>query len=170
MILDHYGELDFDKVVSTIRYSVRRHDLKIALIDHLGFLTRPDGNMDERLAIEKTVRQLATIAVNDKITIILICHPNNLSVSQQRRVRITDLKGASAIRQDAHVGLVVQRLPIKGEDATPSTVVYADKVRSEFGKSGSHCVMAFDPLSCVYADRWDHTPAGRRNAKVVIPK
>ena len=170
MILDHYGELGVEKVISTIRYSVRRHNLKIALIDHLGFLTKPDGNVDERLAIESIVRRLATIAINDNITIVLICHPNNLSVNQQRRVKITDLKGASAIRQDAHVGIVVQRLPLKEEGSKPSTVIYADKVRSEFGKAGSHCVMAFDPLACIYADQWNLTPAGKRNARVVIPK
>ena len=85
-------------------------------------------------------------------------------------MKITDLKGASAIRQDAHVGIVVQRLPIKSEDSKPSTVVYLDKVRSEFGKAGSHCVMAFDPLACIYADSWNLTPAGKRNARVVIPK
>ena len=162
--------MGFDKVASTIRYAVRRHDLKIALIDHLGFLTTTDGTMDERIVIEKTVRKLATIAVNDGITIILICHPNNLSVSQQRRVKISDLKGASAIRQDAHVGIVVQRLPMTGDRPNPATVLYADKVRSEFGTAGSHCIMAFDPLSCIFADTWEETPAGKRKAKVVIPK
>lgn len=167
-ILDHYGELEFDNVVESIRMSARRNHTKIHLVDHIGFLTM--GKEDnERQMLEYIVRRLATVAVADDITIILICHPNNLSVQQQRRVKITDLKGASAIRQDAHVGLVVQRL--EPDDSRPFTAcaIFADKIRSEFGIAGSHCTLAFDPLSCVYAESWADTPSGQKGLSCVNP-
>ena len=158
-LMDHYGELGAEQVIEAVRFSARRHGVKIALIDHLGFLTTPKENEDERLLIERTVRELALIAVQDKITIYLICHPNNTSVYQNRRVKYTDLKGASAIRQDAHGCIVVERAD--GAD-TPTTNLYFDKVRSEFGRAGSMCAMAFDPLSCIYADTWDLTPRDKK--------
>lgn len=165
-IMDHYGDVDANLVINTIRFSARRYNTKIALIDHLGFLTKSDNyKIDERIMIENVVRELATIAICDDITIILIAHPNNMSVSQQRRVKISDLKGASAIRQDAHVGLVIERHPMTAKRAYPATVVYADKVRSEFGANGGHCTLAYDPIACLYADKWTDTPAGKRGGK-----
>lgn len=170
-IFDHYGELEFELLRDTIRFASRRYDMKIALIDHLGFLTQPKNRGDdERLLIEKVVRSLATIAIQDGITIILVCHPNNLSVTQQRRVKISDLKGASAIRQDAHVALVVERQPMIPERGFPCAAIYVDKVRSEFGSSGSKVIMPFDPLSCVYADSWEETPSGKKGRKVIVPE
>lgn len=170
-VFDHYGELKFDHLIETIRFSARRHDMRICLIDHLGFLvssSRKSGE-DERLVIERIVRKLATVAVQDNITIMLICHPNNLSVSQQRRVKISDLKGASAIRQDAHVALVVERLDLSDERGFPATAIHVDKVRSEFGSNGSRTIMAFDPLACVYADVWEDTPSFKKGRKIIIP-
>ena len=94
------------------------------------------------------------------ITIILICHPNNLSVVQQRRVQLGDLKGASAIRQDAHVGLVVERLLPGRVVQHPASAVHVDKCRSEFGAQGARLVLFYDPEATVYADSWEATPMG----------
>ena len=97
-------------------------------------------------------------------------YPNNLSVTQQRRVKISDLKGASAIRQDAHVALVVERQEMIPERAFPCAAIYVDKVRSEFGASGAKVIMAFDPLSCVYADSWDEPPSAKKGRRVIVPE
>ena len=168
-IYDHYGEISFDNIVSSLRFAVRRHGVKVALVDHLGFLTQPDSKQDERILIEKVVRKLATVAIQDDFTIILVCHPNNMSVSQQRRVKISDLKGASAIRQDAHVALVVERQDGTSERGFPATTIYADKIRSEFGTNGGQVTMAFDPYACIYADRWEDTPSCQNGANIVVP-
>ena len=157
-------------MVNTLRFAKRRHGVKLFLIDHLGFIAKRAKGEDERQAIERVVRDLATISINDKITIILICHPNNVSVSQQRRVKISDLKGASAIRQDAHVGVVVERQDPNQQRNFPCSTIHFDKVRSEFGRAGSRTTMAFDPLSCVYADDWTSTPSGAKGKKLVKPK
>ena len=134
--------------------------MKVAIVDHLGFVTDSNAK-DERREIERVVRELATIAVQDSVTIILICHPNRVWVGQQRRVQISDLKGASAIEQDAHVGIVVQRC--EGDNLKyPMTMIHVDKCRSEFGLMGSSISLAFDPNACVYADTWEETPLGMR--------
>ena len=167
-IMDHYGETTKDQVVDVIRFAVRRHGVKVALIDHLGFLTRGAGDR-ERQAIEEVVRDLALIAINDGVTIMLVCHPNRTFASQQRRVKISDLKGASAIEQDAHVGLVVERQAPRAERGFPAAKVYVDKVRSEFGSPGAHVILPFDPLACIFADTWDETPSGRAGLRPIVP-
>lgn len=168
-IYDHYGEIHLTEIIECIRFAARRFDVKIALVDHLGFLIKTDSNTDERQAIERAVRELATIAVQDDITIMLVCHPNNTSVNQQRRVKITDLKGASAIRQDAHIGIIVERGERDENSPFPTSNIYLDKCRSEFGQSGTRCTLAFDPLSCVYDDDWQKTPSGSKGKKIVVP-
>jgi replicative DNA helicase len=156
-----------EKRLHNIRYARRRHDVRVALIDHLGFLARGAGDR-ERQVIEEIVRSLALVAINDGITILLVCHPNRSFTSQQRRVRISDLKGASAIEQDAHVGIVVQRQEPDPRVGFPCAMIYVDKVRSEFGVPGSSFMMPFDPLSCVFADTWDETPSGKKGVKMVV--
>jgi 5S rRNA maturation endonuclease (ribonuclease M5) len=157
-IVDHYGHLDPDELKELIGYAIRRRDVKMAIVDHLGFLI--DDAEDERRAIEKVVRDYAVLAVQRGITLVLICHPNNLSVAQQRRVRLGDLKGASAIRQDAHVGLVLERILPGRAVQHPACAVHVDKCRSEFGLQGARVVMYYDPQACVYADEWAQTPMG----------
>jgi len=167
-IMDHYGEATDEQVLDTIRFARRRYDVRIALIDHLGFLTRGAGDR-ERQKIEEIVRSLALIAVNDQMTILLVCHPNRTFASQQRRVRISDLKGASAIEQDSHVGIVVERQVPSPTRTFPAAKVYIDKVRSEFGSPGAHILLPFDPLACVYADKWEDTPSGAAGLNPLVP-
>ena len=158
-LLDHYGNLNTTQCLQGLDYAVRRLGVRWALVDHLGFLVH--GAEDERRAIEQAVRDLATFAVQREITVVLICHPNNLSVVQQRRVQLGDLKGASAIRQDAHMGLVVERLLPGRVVKHPAAAVHVDKCRSEFGMQGARLVLYYDPEACVYADTWEDTPMGR---------
>jgi KaiC/GvpD/RAD55 family RecA-like ATPase len=158
-VLDHYGELGTQQVLEAVGYAVRRRGVKLAVIDHLGFLTT--GAEDERRAIEDAVRKMAVFAVQREVTLVLICHPNNLSVTQQRRVMLGDLKGASAIRQDAHVGIVVERILPGRAVQHPATAVHVDKCRSEFGLQGARVTQFYDPESCVYGESWEATPAGR---------
>jgi twinkle protein len=167
-LLDHYGETTFEQVRDAIRYARRRYGCRTVLVDHLGFLVRDAGDQ-ERQKIEEVVRALALIGVNDEVSILLICHPNRMSKSQQRRIQIGDLKGASAIEQDSHLGLVVERLDPSSERGWPAAMVHVDKVRSEFGSPGAKVLMPFDPLSCVYGDRWEDTPSGRAGLRVCVP-
>ena len=168
-VLDHYGELGFNNLKNMIKFSKRRYGCEMFLIDHLGFVAKPEKNEDDRHAIERVVRDLVTLSINESVTVMLICHPNNTSVSQQRRVKITDLKGASAIRQDAHVALVVERQDPNQQRTFPASTLHFDKIRSEFGKNGSRVTLAFDPLSCIYADDWNSTPSGSQGKKLVSP-
>jgi hypothetical protein len=70
------------------------------------------------------------------------------------------LKGASAIRQDAHVGIVVERILPGRAVKNPAAGIHIDKCRSEFGLQGARVTLFYDPQACVYADRWEDTPAG----------
>lgn len=176
-ILDHYGHLTPAKLIEAIRYAKRRMGVRFFLIDHLGFLVDPDAE-DERRAIEAVVRAMAIVAKQMEVTLFLVVHPRNDGNAPPgrgyNRVTMKQIKGASAIRQDADdVLVVVKEDPdtAKGRKVKrpwPQARVYADKVRSEFGISGGDVALAYDPGSCTYADEWADTPAGR--AGLLVPR
>ena len=53
----------------------------------------------------------------------------------------------------------------------PNATIHDDvrNITTEFGRAGSHCTLAFDPVACVYADDWQDTPAGIRGARIIVP-
>ena len=167
-ILDHYGQMSIQKAMETMRYAKRRLGVRIFMIDHLGFLIDPEAK-DERIAIQMAIREIALFAKFEGITIFMVVHPSNAKESapgsgRQQRVTMHNLKGASAIRQDADDVLVIVREPphvSKGARCKrpwPQTRIYLDKARSEFASPGSDIDLAFDPGSCQYADLWDDNP------------
>lgn len=167
-IVKHRGQMPFEELHDTIRYAVRRLGVRNVLVDHLGFVVDPDAE-DERREIQVVIRALSIIAEHEGVAIFLVCHPSNQHVAQKRRVGIADLKGASALRQDAHEVWVVQKAKTTRERPWPGTWIHLDKIRSDFGASGSSVLLAFDPLAVSYADDWASTPSGRRGVRVVIP-
>lgn len=169
-VLHHYGALPAEKLMQSVRYGARRHGVKVVLVDHLGFLLEPGD--DERQQIEAVVRALAITAYTVGVTIVLICHPRALS-SDAQRPTLNDLKGASAIKQDASEVLVIVRDPprpnAKPPRMWPGSWVYVDKVRSEFGVSDSKSLLAFGPISCCYADSWEEVPEGKAGVMLAVP-
>jgi archaellum biogenesis ATPase FlaH len=173
-MLDHYGHLPAEKLMQAIRYAVRRLGVKAVLVDHLGFLLDADAQ-DKVSQIEGVIRALAITAYSLGCTIVLVCHPKGLPQGAER-VTINDIKGASAIKQDASEVVIVVRDPprVKGGKGGPprpwpASWVHFDKVRSEFGVPGSKAMLAFGPLSCRYADEWEGTPEGQSGALLVEP-
>lgn len=170
-ILDHYGQMAAANLMQAVRYAVRRMGVKVVLIDHLGFLL--DAESQDRVSqIESVIRALAITGYSLGCTLILVCHPRGLAQGA-KRVTINDLKGASAIKQDASEVIIVERdaprVGGKNPRPWPAAWVHFDKVRSEFGVPGSKAQLAFGPMSCRYADQWEETPEGRVGALIVTP-
>jgi hypothetical protein len=160
-VVGHHGQTNYDDILATVRYAVRRLDVKFALLDHLGYFVDPDAK-DKVNEIERVVKGLALAATSEGWACWLVAHPSNQNIAQQRRVQMGDLKGASAIRQEAAAVIVVERNPSSPSRAFPSTSLHFDKVRAEWGLAGSSCWLAFDPESTRYADGWEQTPMGAR--------
>ncbi len=167
-ILDHYGHMGFQEVLDSIRYAKRRHGVRWFLVDHLGFLV-PEGEDDERRAVEKVIRALALLANTEELMIWLVCHPSNSYVQERRRVMLKDLKGASAIRQDVSDGIVIERGTVKKTTPWCHAIVHLDKVRSEFGQGGTSVVMPFDPIAIHYADSPSDLPTYKGGGLPVDP-
>jgi 5S rRNA maturation endonuclease (ribonuclease M5) len=155
-ILGHDGHMDASEVVDAIRFAKRRYGVRIALVDHLSYLYKSGGEDDnERGQIENAVRQLHIAGVQDDVTVILIAHPNRgwagrRSGGKVDRVRIFDLKGASAIEQDCSCGLVVQRLA-SDDSGHLRAKVWVDKVRGNYGILDAAPMLYYDRAACTFA-------------------
>ena len=160
-VIGHHGQTSYDDILATVRYAVRRLDVKFALLDHLGYFVDPDAK-DKVNEIERVVKGLALASTSEGWACWLVAHPSNQNIAQQRRVQMGDLKGASAIRQEAAAVIVVERNPMSPSRAYPSSTLHFDKVRAEWGLAGRSCWLAFDPESTRYADGWEQTPMGAR--------
>lgn len=161
-MLDHYGHLSPEDLMQSIKYAHRRLGVQVVLIDHLGFLL--DSKADNKVSqIEGVIRDLAVMSYSLGVTIVLVCHPKGTPPGHLR-ITVNDLKGSSAIKQDASEVVIVVRDPPTPHSNPPrnwpATWIHFDKVRSEFGIPGSKCQLAFGPTSCVYADNWPDTPEG----------
>jgi archaellum biogenesis ATPase FlaH/5S rRNA maturation endonuclease (ribonuclease M5) len=164
-MLDHYGHLSPDDLMQSIKYAHRRLGVEVVLIDHLGFML--DAKSDNKVSqIESIIRNLAVMGYSLGITVILVCHPRGTPPGHVR-ITVNDLKGSSAIKQDASEVVIVVRDPPTPQSNPPrnwpATWIHFDKVRSEFGVPGSKAQLAFGPTSCIYADSWLDTPEGSRN-------
>lgn len=178
-IVDHYGHLSYEKLEEALKYAVRRLGVRYILIDHLGFLVDPEAE-DERRAIQGVIRSMVLLRKDMDVTLFLIVHPRNDPDASKKwgRVTMQHLKGASAIRQDADLVMVVTRelpnmekgrmLPKGKRRPWPQTRIFIDKKRGRFGSvSGAgEVVLAYDPESQTFADTWEQTPMGRSGALI----
>lgn len=181
-IVDHYGHLPYVKLEEAIKYAVRRCGVKFILLDHLGFLVDPEAD-DERRAIESVVRSLVLIRKDMDVTIFLIVHPRNDPDASKKwgRVMMQHIKGASAIRQDADMVIIVAAEPPNTERGKllpkdkrrpwPQTRLYIDKKRGRYGtiRGSGEVVLAFDPKALVFGNTWADTPMGRAGLLVDGP-
>lgn len=163
------GEVDASKVVAAIRYAARVEGVRWFLIDHLGYLLGGVKQEQEKHLIDTLVRALAGLGAELNIAIVLIAHPNRGNVSGHFKQRVThkNLKGSSAIEQEAALILVVERGNIaskkKGAEQRPHALIHIDKVRTEFGLPGSRVKMYFDPRACRYETDYNLLPIAQVN-------
>lgn len=97
-----------------IRSICRRHQhtrgLDLVLIDHLGFIAKPERRMPQLEALEANVSGVKALALELGCPVILISHLNRgLWARDDKRPQLADLHGSSAIEKDADVVAFIHR-------------------------------------------------------------
>lgn len=100
--------------VERIRSMCRRHQhtrgLDLVLVDHLGFVAKPDKRTAQLEALEANVSALKGLALELMCPIILISHLNRgIWGRDDKRPQLSDLHGSSAIEKDADTVCFVHR-------------------------------------------------------------
>jgi hypothetical protein len=176
ILADRDGKADIDELLWTIKYSIRRLGGKFWVIDHLGYLINHESRVNEVAQIDKITQALATLGRSERVAICLLAHVRANSErfyrGNEQRPRLGQLRGSSSIEGECALGLVVEKEILnktKEYSGDPGVIIYNDKQRSEWGAGeGSKCTLYYDPIACVYSDRWELLPNADRGRALPI--
>jgi hypothetical protein len=168
-IVERRGMVRLDDLVETIRYHRRRHGVRVALIDHIGFLVDLSKREDELKQLNHAVRTLTITANDERMAIMAIAHPVGAAEREGRRVRVFDIKGSSNIQQDCSTGMSLEwdrKVTDKLGQMIPNVRVHVDIFRGMWGAgSGSSCLLYYDPASGLYSEDMTALPCHQVHAK-----
>lgn len=102
--------LTVERMRSICRRQQHTRGLDLVLVDHLGFIAKPDKRTQTLEALEANVAALKGLALELDCPVILISHLNRgLWNRDDKRPQLSDLHGASAIEKDADTVCFVHR-------------------------------------------------------------
>jgi twinkle protein len=132
--VDIHGRLSIDQIDDYIVYGKRKYDIQYILLDHLHFFIRHTSD-NPVTDIENFVFDVVAIGKKTGVNIWLIAHPSKLN-NTSGIVTMNDIKGSSAIKQDAHNVITVWRDRDAEEKGFNEVVINFEKVRHTAGLGG----------------------------------
>lgn len=132
--IDIHGRLSIDQIEEYVEYATRKYDVKYILLDHLHFFIRhiSDNPVQD---IENFVFSLVALARKTSVNMWLVAHVAKLDNSKGI-VSMNDIKGSSAIKQDAHAVITIRRDSKAEEDGRNEVIINCEKVRHISGCGG----------------------------------
>ena len=148
LFVDIHGELSISSIEEYMEYVKRKYDIGFVLLDHLHYFLKTSDNMVQE--IESFMRGLVKACLKTDMNVLLIAHPSKLK-NESGQVRMNDIKGASAIKQDTHNILTIWRNLAAEEKGINEVGFFMEKVRDDSGKVGKF-KMEFDPNNQRYSE------------------
>ena len=150
--IDAYGQIGLRELKGAIFKAHKRFEIDLCVLDHLHFFLKYSADQ-ERQAIDNAIRDIKSWAMDLGIHIILVVHPTKLE-TENRPIRLNDLKGSSGLKQIPDNVLSIWRP--RGEDdlkkPQSEIILYVLKVRDDKGDEGK-VILTFDKKSQSYSDR-----------------
>ena len=108
LFLDHFGVIKIENLIDLAKILIFKYHRKFIVLDHISLTVGGDGDIDERVELEKAMIQLAALCENSDVHIIVVSHINraaSTTTSKERdftepkwkRTFITDGKGTQAL-------------------------------------------------------------------------
>lgn len=111
-LYDHHSQRDVDGLMTKLRYMVVAEGCRILYVDHLTGVIVAGEEADERLSIDRFMKNAAALAVELKVPIMLISHLSRrekVNHEEGDQVSLKDLRGSHAISQYATGVLALER-------------------------------------------------------------
>jgi len=149
--IDAYGQIGLRELKGAIFQAHRKFQIKLAVLDHLHFFLKYSGDQ-ERQAIDQSLRDIKSWAMNLGVHIILIVHPTKLTYDN-KIVHLNDLKGSSGLKQipDNVLSIWRPRDPDDLKKTKSEIILYVLKCRDDGGDEGK-IILIFDKRSQSYGD------------------
>lgn len=112
-LYDHFGSTSADNITSRIRYLAAGCDCKLVILDHLSIVVSGEGEGDERRMIDNIMTELATLAVELNVAIVLVSHlkrpHGDKGHEEGARTSLAQLRGSHAVAQLSHTVIGIER-------------------------------------------------------------
>ena len=96
-------------IITEIRVLVKRHGVKIAVVDHIGLVHPPNQRIDRRLQVADMSRAFKEAAEELDIPILVLSQLSRRSEQHGRRPSLADLAESGALEQDADIVMLLHR-------------------------------------------------------------
>jgi len=164
--IDIHGALSIDELSEYIEYGSRKHGIKFVMLDHLHFFI--DADTDKMVQkIGEFMRKLVIIGLKTRVHSFLIAHPSKLK-NDGGFVNMNDLKGSSAIKQDAHNIITIWRDRKREEKGENEVIADFQKVRDDSGPGGK-IRMVFNPESQQYTEKIIKAVQEKEEEEEIVP-
>lgn len=124
---------DFNKIVSQIIQWKHKHDIKLAIVDHIGII-ESSGFNNNNDRIGHITRTLKKLSKSLDIPIIMVCQFSRGVDKESRRPKLSDLRDSGNIEQDVDVALFIHHE--EGQEDSGYPVVYLGLLKNRDGYSG----------------------------------
>ncbi len=124
LFLDHYGPIKINSLIDLARIFIYKHNRRFIVLDHISLTVTGNGDIDERVELEKAMVSLTTLCEQCDVHIMVVAHINRggsvisgkdreFEKPKWKRTFITDGKGTQALEALAHniIPIDVELLP-----------------------------------------------------------
>lgn len=115
-VLDKFGSEEFEKFVSAVKFYVLGEGCKVVFLDHFSILA--DGialNVDQRRAIDKTIKELKELCVSLQFSMLTVAHLSRdggqKAHEEGGEPSLRDLRGSHSLAQIPDYVVMLQRNP-----------------------------------------------------------
>jgi len=142
-----------DRVECESRRYVRRHSVRLIVIDYLSLIRPRDGRLPRWEAVSDISRSLKLLALQTDCVVIAAQQlSRDIEKRESRRPRMSDFRESGSIEQDSDILIALDR-PVRSDygDCTAATV---HVLKNRSGETGE-LPMRFDPARTLFIDESD---------------
>jgi twinkle protein len=147
-LLNHFGSISEDSLISRIRSLAKGLDCKWIILDHLSIVVSDqEGFTDERKAIDAIMTKLRKIVQETGIGLFLVSHlkrPMGKAHEEGGQVSLSELRGSAAIAQLSDMVIGLERNQ-QAEDKTDRNTTTLRVIKNRFsGLTGKCCELVYN--------------------------
>lgn len=146
VLIDDSEELTVRELRTRARVAVRRHKAELIVVDYAQLVDHDNDKLSERETISAVVKEIARMAKELQVPVLLLAQPNRNASYQDRKLEITDLYGSGALEKFA-AGVVLLNKVMDTDDEgnkIATECIDFDVKKNRFGQADVTCRMLGD--------------------------
>ena len=147
---DHFGSMDNDEILGTVRYLIKSLGCSWIFLDHLSILVSgQEDNGDERKSIDVLMTKLRSIVEETNCALILVSHLKRVGNGKGHEdgveVSLSHLRGSQSIAQLSDIVIAMERDQQSDDPQIANTTVIRVLKNRYSGDTGPATHLLFNP-------------------------